>query len=148
MAGVGARGVGQAVGLGARRAEPGEFTMRAFLNHRIDLAQAQAVRDLIDSQTAYQARLATRQLDGALSRRIGPLKELLMEVIVHLESSLEFVEDDISPETSSALITKLAAVTDGLAEIASSFSLGRYVKQGFDLAIAGRPNVGTSSIFN
>src|SRR5260370_8738966 len=83
MAGVGARGVGQAVGLGARRAEPGEFTMRAFLNHRIDLAQAQGVRDLIDYQTAYQARLATRQLDGALSRRIGPLKELLMEVIVH-----------------------------------------------------------------
>jgi len=78
-----------ALTLGARLAEPGEFTMRAFLNHRIDLAQAQAVRDLIDSQTAYQARLANRQLDGALSQRIGPLKDLLVDVIVHLESCRE-----------------------------------------------------------
>src|SRR5262249_18603303 len=75
-------------------------------------------------------------------------KEALVDVIVHLESSLEFVEDDISPETTSALIGKLDRVNDGLAEIASSFAIGRYIKQGFDLAIVGRPNVGKSSIFN
>lgn len=137
-----------AIERGARVAEPGEFTFRAFFNKRIDLAQAQAVRDVINAQTQYQARVATRQLEGGLSSRITPLKDSLVEVIVHLESSLEFVEDDISPEAASTLLAKLGGVIDALTAIANSFTFGRYVKEGFDLAIVGRPNVGKSSVFN
>jgi tRNA modification GTPase len=132
----------------ARIAEPGEFTYRAFANRRIDLAQAQAVRDVIHAQTEYQARVATRQLEGALSKRLAPIKESLVEIIVHLESSVEFVEEDISPETVSELLAKLTRIIESLARISASFSFGRYVREGFDLAIVGRPNVGKSSVFN
>ena len=114
----------------------------------MDLAQAQAVRDLIDARTSYQARLATRQLGGALSNLLEPLKQSLIEVIVHLESSIEFVEDDISPAGIRDLASKLQRLIDELSRIAASFSFGRYVKEGFDLAIVGRPNVGKSSVFN
>ena len=133
---------------GARLAEPGEFTFRAFANGRIDLAQAQAVRDLIAAQTRYQARVATRQLEGTLSKRLLRLKDLVVEVVVHLESSVEFAEDDISTETASNLLSKIEASIEGLSEIAASFSFGKFVKEGFALAIVGRPNVGKSSVFN
>jgi tRNA modification GTPase len=142
------RVLGMVIDLGARISEPGEFTFRAFFNKRIDLAQAQAVRDVINAQTQYQARVATKQLGGELSARLTPLKDALLEVIVHLESSVEFVEEDISPEVASTLLIKLTGVIEALTEIADSFSFGRYVKEGFDLAIVGRPNVGKSSVFN
>jgi tRNA modification GTPase len=84
------------IAAGARLAEPGEFTMRAFLNGRIDLTQAEAVRDLIDSQTLYQAKVAAQQLDGALSRRLQPVKQKLVELIAVLEAGIDFAEDDVS----------------------------------------------------
>lgn len=133
---------------GARIAEPGEFTFRAFLNKRIDLVQAQAVRDLINAQTQYQARIAAKQLGGELSMRLTPLKDALVEVIVHLETSVEFVEEDIAPETAAILNSKLGGVIEALTQTADTFSFGHYVKEGFDLAIVGRSNVGKSSVFN
>ncbi len=85
-----------ALARGARLAEPGEFTMRAFLNGRIDLTQAEAVRDLIESQTLYQAKVAAQQLEGALSRRLQPIKQKLVELIALLEAGIDFAEDDVS----------------------------------------------------
>ena len=85
-----------ALASGARLAEPGEFTMRAFLNGRIDLTQAEAVRDLIESQTLFQAKVAAQQLDGALSRRLQPIKQKLVELIAVLEAGIDFAEDDVS----------------------------------------------------
>src|SRR5437899_2123846 len=85
-----------ALARGARLAEPGEFTMRAFLNGRIDLTQAEAVRDLIESQTLYQAKIAAQQLEGSLSRRLQPIKQRLVELIALLEAGIDFAEDDVS----------------------------------------------------
>ncbi|MEJ7577907.1 MAG: tRNA uridine-5-carboxymethylaminomethyl(34) synthesis GTPase MnmE [Pyrinomonadaceae bacterium] len=134
--------------LGARAADAGEFTLRALSNNRLNLTQAEAIRDLINAQTDAALQQASRQLGGELSSRLQPIKNGTIEIIIPLESSLEFVEDDlpdIAYEKIRLQLANLIRTTDALAE---TFSAGRLLQQGIRVTFVGKPNVGKSSIFN
>jgi tRNA modification GTPase len=131
--------------LGARAAEAGEMTLRAFLNGRLDLAQAEAVLDIIEAKTEAGLRLATEQLGGSLSAQVGSARTAALDILAFLEASIDFVEDEIPAQEVVTPLTEIAARLENLLQTADR---GLIYRQGVRAAIVGRPNVGKSSLLN
>ena len=140
--------VEQTVGLGARLAEPGEFTLRAFLNGRIDLVQAEAVADLIDAVTPVQARVAFDQLEGTLTERIAEIDSQLFDLTAKLEASLDFPDEGYHFLEAGDALGAVRQIEEAIAGLLCESRRGRLIREGARVTIAGKPNVGKSSLFN
>lgn len=133
---------------GARLAEAGEFTKRAFLNGRLDLTQAEAVADLISARTDLALASANKQLEGKLSAHINAIRDDLMKVLAHVEAHIDFPEEDIAPDTHAALLQKIASALESIDKLLATANEGQILRHGIAIAIVGKPNAGKSSLLN
>lgn len=134
--------------MGARAADPGEFTKRAFLNGRIDLAQAEAVMDLISAKTEKGFDVALNQLEGSLSKKVTKVRETLLEMLAHVEVSIDFAEEDIDEVTLDFLLEKSSEVEKDIQKLLDTADTGKILREGLSTVIVGKPNVGKSSLLN